>query len=194
ALERTHLPDLIRQVVWQRLAHLSPTAQRVLQWAAVLGPVFWDGAVEVIGQVPREQVEAALQESIDQELIVERQACALAGQREYLFTNPTVREVNFESFPADLLQDAHRQTAAWLIAHGEEQIGEYLGQIAEHLERAGETELAVIYLCQAGEQSAAQFANAEATGCFGRALRLTPQDDLETRYLLLRKREKVYGH
>ena len=65
--------------------------------------------------------------------------------------------------------------------------------LAHHWEQAGEHERAVDYLLRAGEQAAAQYANEEAIGYFSRALDLTPQDDLETRFALLVAREAVYN-
>jgi DNA-binding GntR family transcriptional regulator/tetratricopeptide (TPR) repeat protein len=190
-LQKEQLPRSIHQVVRRRLMHLSPQAQRVLQWAAVVGPVFWEGAVETIGWFSTEQIKIGLQEILGQELILERESSAFEKEREYVFASPIVREVSYASMPPEERQEHHGRVAAWLIVR-DEQAGEYLGLIADHLEGAGQMAQAATYLRRAGEQAAAQFANAEAVTYFSRALELTPEDDLAGRYDLLLAREKVY--
>ncbi len=117
---------------------------------------------------------------------------SLAGEREYLFLNPTVWEVCYESVPREERREYHARVAAWLMARSDEEVREHLGLIADHLERAGQMEQAVVYLRRAGEQAAAQFANAEAVAYLSRALDLTPEDAQAERYALLLAREKVY--
>lgn len=192
ALREARLPESIRQVVWRRLEHLSAEAQQVLQWAAIVGEMFWDGAVEEIGQVSRARVQAALGEGLERELIFERETSAFEGEREFLFAKPAVQEVSYESVLRPERREIHGQVAAWLMARSDEQDGEHLGLIADHLERAGQMEQAVIYLRRAGEQAVEQFANAEAVTYLSRAIALTPEDDQVERYALLLSREKVY--
>jgi len=202
ALQKAQLPESIQQVVERRLVQLSKNARRVLEWAAVVGLVFWEEVVvelvsweEVVveaGQVMRAEVRAALGELIEQELVVVRDETSFVGEREYLFLNPTVREIGYESMPQGERRVCHSRVANWLITRSNEET-KHLGLIAEHLDRAGQTEQAVTYLRRAGEQAAAQFANANAVGYFSRALELTPEDDLADRYALLLAREKVYN-
>ncbi|MCP4536398.1 MAG: tetratricopeptide repeat protein [Chloroflexi bacterium] len=192
ALQKARLPESIRQVVWRRWEHLSADARQVLQWAAVVGPIFWNGALEEIDQLSKEQVQAALYEGIEQELIVERDASAFAGEREYMFVNPAVREVSYESISQEERRGIHDRTATWLMTHSDEVSGVYAGLIANHLEKVGQMKRAAEYLQRAGEQAAAQFAHAEATDYLSRALDLIPKNDAETRYQVLLAREKVY--
>ncbi len=197
ALQKARLPESIRQVVWRRLAHLSAKTQQVLRQAAIVGPVFWDGVVEEISQTPREQMQAALAEGLEQEMILERGASAFEGEREFLFIKSTVQEVSYESTLREERQDVHGRVAAWLIARSDEQDGEHLGLIADHLEAAGQTERAARYLHQAGKQAAAQFANTEAIAYLSRAFDLTLEDatpkGIAERYDILLAREKVYN-
>ena len=193
ALEGVRLPESIRQVVGRRLSQLSKEGRLVLNWAAVVGMVFWEGGVAEVGQVAWQRVRVALREGLEQGLVVVRDESSFAGEREYLFPNPTVWEVSYESIPGEERQECHARVAAWLMVRCDEEAGGHLGLIADHLERAGQTEQAVLYLRRAGEQAAAQFANAEGAGYFSRALDLLPEDDLAERYDLLLAREKVYN-
>ena len=70
-------------------------------------------------------------------MIFEREASAFAGEREYLFASPTVREVSYESISEQERREIHDRVAAWLMARSDEEAGEHLGLIADHLERRG---------------------------------------------------------
>jgi tetratricopeptide (TPR) repeat protein len=206
ALRSAYLPDSIHQVVWRRLEHLSPEAQAVLCKAAVVGDVFWEGVLAELVAGGQEQMQFALREGVEQALIVEREASVFAGEREYMFVKPVVRQVSYERIPPAALPDDHGRAAAWLIARSDEQAGEHFGLIGGHLERAGQKARAIHYLQRAGERAAAQFANAQAIAYFTRALDLlseaedagaTPGAVHTERYALLLAREKVYdlqGH
>jgi tetratricopeptide (TPR) repeat protein len=192
ALEGAQLPEGIRQVVGRRLGQLSAEGRQVLSWAAMMGMVFWEGGVAAVGQVAWQRVRMALREGLEQGLVVVRDETSFAGEREYLFRNPTVWEVGYESVPWEERRGYHSRAAAWLMARSEEEAGEHLGLIADHLEGAGQTEQAITYLRRAGEQAAEQFANAEAVNYLSRALDLMPEDDQTGRYALLLAREGVH--
>jgi len=192
ALKEARLPESIRQVVWQRLEQLSVETQRALRWAAIVGPVFWDGALMEVGQVSNLWVQAALDEALEQELIFARDTTAFEGQLEYRFASPAVREVSYESVLRETRREAHGRVAEWLMARSDEDASEHLGLIAHHLERAGRAEQAVAYLTRAGKQAADQFANAEAVDYFSRALDLVSVQDRARRYTLLLDREELY--
>ncbi|MCP4542135.1 MAG: tetratricopeptide repeat protein [Chloroflexi bacterium] len=193
ALREARLPESIRQVTWRRLEHLTVEARQVLQWAAAVGFIFWDGSVAEVGRMTRAQVRAALREGVEQGLVMERDGTVFVWEREYLFNSPTVREVSYERILQEERRGIHARIAAWLMARIDEGVNEHLGLIAEHLEQAGQVAQAVIYLRQAGEQAAAQFANVEAIAYLNRALDLLAEDERSERYALLLSREALYG-
>ncbi|MCP4535935.1 MAG: tetratricopeptide repeat protein [Chloroflexi bacterium] len=192
ALQKAKLPESIRQVVERRLVQLSDEARETLAWAAVVGLVFWEGSIAQVGRVPRAQVRAVLGDLAEQGLVAVRNETAFVGEPEYLFLNPTVREVGYESIPREARREHHGQVAAWLLDHSDAEVDQHLGLVADHLERAGQIEQAVVYLRQAGEQAAERFANVEVVRYLIRALDLAPQDEQVLRYNLLLVREKVY--
>ncbi|MCP4539087.1 MAG: tetratricopeptide repeat protein [Chloroflexi bacterium] len=192
ALAEAQLPESIRQVVERRLDQLSADARQVLGWAAVMGIVFWEGAIAEMGHVARAQVRMALREVVELKFVAPRDESSFIGESEYLFFNPTVREVGYNSIVPQERQECHQRAAAWLMLQSDDQVGEHLGLIAEHLERAGQTEDAADYLRRAGDQAVDRFANTEAAEYFSRALDLTPESERAKRYDLLLAREKVY--
>jgi len=111
---------------------------------------------------------------------------------EYIFKHHLTQQAAYNGLLRRERRQFHRQVAEAWERLFPDRIDEQLGLLAHHREQAGDRERAVDYLGRAGEQAAAQFANAEAVGYFTRALELTPGADLAGRYELLLARERVY--
>ncbi len=193
ALDEVRLPESIQQVIVRRLERLAPDTQRVLRWAAVAGSVFWEGALENVSGLEKENVAEALSEAAEKELIILRDESSFVGERECIFVKPIMQQVSYASIPPEEQQEAHARVAAWLLARSDAEIEQHLGLVAETLQGAGQSDQAAVYLTKAGEQAAAQFANTEAANYLSRALDLTSEDDHIKCFDLLLTREKVYG-
>src|SRR6185436_1871672 len=68
------VPPTVLAMLQSRLEGLSPTDRRALQFASVLGEVFWRGALLELtgGHMPSRELNVVLQRLEDQELIVRR--------------------------------------------------------------------------------------------------------------------------
>ena len=126
-IERAKIPDNIHAVILARLDLLSPDERRVAQRAAVVGRVFWDGALARLS--PAEDLEAALRTLRRREFVVERLSSTIPGQTEYVFKHVLLRDVAYASLPRAERGRAHAETAAWM----EETSGERTGELAELL-------------------------------------------------------------
>jgi len=111
---------------------------------------------------------------------------------EYIFKHHLTQQAAYNGLLRRERQRFHHRVAAAWERLFPERMEEQLGFVAYHWEHSGESERAIEYLHRAGEQAAAQFANAEAIGYFSRALDLTPDEDLSRQYDLLLAREGVY--
>jgi tetratricopeptide (TPR) repeat protein len=103
-----------------------------------------------------------------------------------------LREVAYERILKRQRSSFHAVAAGWLIQQNSERLSEFGGLIAEHYELAGQPEQALLYLRQAGERAAANFANREAARYFTRALSLLHPEDTRTRFELLAAQERVF--
>ena len=90
------LPDTVQRVIASRIDLLTPAQKRAIQDCAVVGRVCWDGAVERLGGP---EVEAHLEGLIDKGFVQERDASAIAGERELSFHHALTRDVAYESIP-----------------------------------------------------------------------------------------------
>jgi tetratricopeptide (TPR) repeat protein len=111
---------------------------------------------------------------------------------EYIFKHELTREAAYSGLLRRERRRFHYQVAEALERLFPDRIEELLGLLAYHWERAGESRRALEYLRRAGDQAAAQYANAEAIAYFSRALDLTAQEDLAGRFELLLACEGVY--
>jgi DNA-binding SARP family transcriptional activator/class 3 adenylate cyclase len=182
------LPDTLRGVLMARIDHLPRAARHTLQLASVVGRIFERRVLASIVQNVGE-LDADLRTLQRAQMVRQR---ASLPEASYIFKHQLTLEAAYESLLRRKRRDLHRrvaQTLEQLYPEPERP----LDRLAHHWDHAGDAERAVEYLRRAGEQAAAQFANAEAAAYLGRALDLTPPEDQRGRYGLLLLREEVHN-
>ena len=120
-IDEVEIPDTVQAVLLARLDLLAPEEKRVAQRAAVVGRVFWDGAVERLAGV--DDVDAALQTLRRRELVLDRSSSALAGQNEFIFKHVLIRDVAYASLPRKERGRAHAELATWIEADERRALG-----------------------------------------------------------------------
>jgi tetratricopeptide (TPR) repeat protein len=128
------------------------------------------------------------------ELTYGRETSAFEGTREFVFKHHVLHQVTYQSVLKRPRREQHRLTADWLVVRSGDRASEYFGLIADHYEKAGDTANAVVYLHKAGADAARSYVNQAALDYLGRALALTPLDDVATRFELLRTRHGVFSN
>lgn len=195
-----NMPVTLNGILQARLDSLPTLDRQLLQQAAVVGRVFWDGAVVQLQETAvfgiadpatPEAIWQAFNRLCAQGVLRENETSSFPGQREYIFAHNLLHEVAYERVLKRARRIYHAVVSDWLIAHGVKGT-RYISQIATHLALAGDGDRAWRYYVQAGEQAAAVFANAEAITYFSRALEWITADDDETRYNILAARESIY--
>jgi class 3 adenylate cyclase/tetratricopeptide (TPR) repeat protein len=132
AREEVPLPDSVQALIAARLDTLSPERKSLLQDAAVLGKVFWAGAVaEMGGREPRE-VELALHELARKELVRAARTSSMEAEHEYTFWHLLVREVCYAQIPRAARAARHRAAAAWIERKGAERPEDLADVLAHH--------------------------------------------------------------
>ncbi len=141
-------PETVLATVEARLARLDGDARRVLRAAAVIGPVFWPGAViHLVGGAPfASTVTSRLDALVEREFVISTDGSRFAGERQLAFRHGLIRDAAYGTLPDDDRRLAHRLAADW-----RDRAGEVPAVIAEHLEHAGEPATAVPYYLRAIE-------------------------------------------
>lgn len=112
------LPESVQGIIAARLDVLPAEEKAVLQDAAVVGRLFWLGALEHIGGEPRWTLEERLR-SLERKQFVRRQLhSSVAGETEYAFRHLLVGDVAYGRIPRTRRAEKHRLAAEWLETIG----------------------------------------------------------------------------
>jgi len=175
------IPDTITGLLTSRLDLLTALEKRVAQDASLVGRRFWLSALLAVGGLHPAEVSAALDRLQEREVIEERTASSLAGEREFAFTHTLIREVAYGTLPKSDRSAKHLRFARWLEAAGGAD-EEFLEMLAYHYEQAwryrfdaGERDealarSAIAALRRAGERARRLRALPEALRLYDRAL------------------------
>ncbi|HET6947581.1 MAG TPA: adenylate/guanylate cyclase domain-containing protein [bacterium] len=130
------IPDTIHGILASRLDLLTPVEKRVILDASVAGRIFWLNAVSLMGDMDPAEAEAALERLVDRDLVEERSAASLAGEREFSFKHALIREVAYAMMPKLARSARHLRFARWLQDMTRNPIEEWLDILAFHYEQA----------------------------------------------------------
>jgi predicted ATPase/class 3 adenylate cyclase len=188
---REQVPDTVEGVVLSRIDRLPPEEQLTLKVAAVVGRSFLYRTVRDVH--PRQVVEDLLRAHLDD--LARRDLTpleALEPELTYLFKHVITQQVAYDTLLFARRRELHRAVAGWYERGYAGNLSPYYSLLVHHWRGAEDVAQERRYAKLAGEQAAAQYANAEAVAYLSRALALTPEDDLDDRYALLLARERVY--
>jgi predicted ATPase len=87
------LPETLHGLIAARLDALADVQKQLLQDAAVVGKVFWLGALEAIGDVSRRDAEELLPTLVRREFVQRARRSSVAGDTEYAFRHELLRDV-----------------------------------------------------------------------------------------------------
>jgi class 3 adenylate cyclase/tetratricopeptide (TPR) repeat protein len=131
------VPETVHGLIAARLDALTPGVRALVQNAAVVGRVFWPGAVAAMddsgGLKPgrpagRDQaIGAGLAELERKQLVQRARTSSVQHQDEYVFWHALVRDVAYAQIPRAGRARRHRAVAEWV----EEVAGERVGDLAE---------------------------------------------------------------
>jgi class 3 adenylate cyclase len=139
------LPRSVQGLIATRLDALPDDEKAVLQDAAVVGRVFWVGAVaELAGRSPAE-VREILGRLRVKELVVPHDPSSFSDELEFSFRHNLIRDGAYDSLPKALRADKHAGVARWAERRAGDRADEIAELIASHLREA------LRYLDQLGE-------------------------------------------
>lgn len=191
-LNESPLPATLHHLLLTRLTALRDSERIALQRGAIFGRNFWESGLEALGVPAGAHILRQLQ---PRNFVAPQPESSLAGEREWSFHHHLLHEVTYESVLKRERRRLHKTAAEWLEAQARQanRLDEFAGLLAEHAERAGETNAAVGWYLRAGERAKAQGATHEARRFFERALELAPSEDRERRWRALLGRSDALG-
>ena len=148
-VESDPLPVGLPRLIEAQLANLSPSERKILQYAAIFGPLCWDTAL--VELLPEQEtgaagVEEALLSLELQEYLAADGVYSFSASQAYAFRRDSVRDAAYASVPPQERRELHLRAANWLIAtQGDTRLGAWYSidsMIAGHFAAAGEGALA----------------------------------------------------
>jgi class 3 adenylate cyclase/tetratricopeptide (TPR) repeat protein len=186
------LPTNVRNTIAARLDTLPAAARGALLDAAVIGKVFWRGALQTL-EATRSAAE--LEDALDiletREFIHRESGSQIQGDHEYLFKHMLIREVAYATLPRAARRERHAAVARFIESAAGERIEEAAALLAHHWQEAGDLDQAIRFLQLAAEHAAKGWAKGEAVALFGRALKLVPADQPELRRAIAIRRAET---
>jgi class 3 adenylate cyclase/tetratricopeptide (TPR) repeat protein len=191
------LPETVQGIIAARLDGLTPEEKELLQDAAVLGKVFWLGAVAAISGQDRRRAEELLHGLERREFVRRERRSSVARETEYAFRHIVVRDVAYGQIPRAVRAAKHSNAASWLESLSTERAEEKAEMLAAHYvaaldyaRAAGQpvtdlAERARLVFWEAGERALALSALETAIRFFERARELWPAKDADLGALLL---------
>jgi class 3 adenylate cyclase len=191
------VPATVQGIIAARLDALSTAEKQLVQDAAVLGKVFWLGAVAAVGEITRWDAEEMLHALERKELVRRERRASVAGEVEYAFRHALVRDVAYGQIPRARRADLHLAAARWIDSVAAERSEDRAEMLAHHyvsalelLRAAGRDTSAVepparTAFTEAGDRAYALSALDAAGRSYRAALDLTPYDDVDRPRLLL---------
>ena len=180
-------PDSVQALIAARLDTLPPDRKSMLADAAVIGKVFWAGAVAAMGDRALADVSETLRELVRKELVRPARHSSMAGEAEYAFWHVLARDVAYSQLPRASRAARHIAAARWIESKALERVEDVADVLAYHYSTALELARAAGQTDQANglEAPALQFLSLAggralgldtraALGHLERALALTP--------------------
>ena len=181
------LPDSVQALIAARLDTLPSEAKSMLADAAVIGKVFWAGAIAAMGERDLTVVTDTLRELSRKALVRPTRGSSIEGEVEYAFLHVIARDVAYGQLPRASRASRHVAGARWIESKAPDRVEDLADVLAYHYataqelaRAAGDTTQADLlespalrFLMLAGERALGLDTTA-ALADFQRALRLTP--------------------
>jgi class 3 adenylate cyclase/tetratricopeptide (TPR) repeat protein len=197
AAEELPLPETVQGIIAARLDALSPEEKSVLQNAAVMGKVFWLGAVTQIGRLERRRAELHLHALERKDFVQHARRSSVGDEAEYAFLHVLVRDVAYGQIPRGQRAEKHGLAAEWIASlgrtedHAEMLAHHYLSAL-ELRRSAGQAtdatlaERALASLREAGDRAFSLNAIKSASRFYEAAMQLAPPSSTERAHLLFK--------
>jgi class 3 adenylate cyclase/tetratricopeptide (TPR) repeat protein len=135
------VPETLQGIIAARLDALPAAEKELVQNGAVIGKVFWTGAIEAVAGISSSEADRLLHLLDRKEFVRRERRPSLAGESEYAFRHVLVRDVAYSQIPRTARAEKHLRAAEWIAVLGRE--ADHAEMLAYHLVTALELERAL---------------------------------------------------
>ena len=130
------VPETVQALIAGRLDTLAADAKALLHDAAVVGKVFWTGALAVMGDREREDVLTGVRELVRREFVRPARVSSVAGEDEFSFWHVLVRDVAYQQIPRGPRAEKHVRAAEWIEQAAAERVSDHAEILVHHYRQA----------------------------------------------------------
>ena len=125
------IPDTLQAMIAARIDRLPRNEKRLLQRAAVIGRIFWEGAVaHLLPDV--DDLEPVLDDLLLRDFVTRESRSSISGERAYRFKHVLIRDVAYAGLAKAARAELHQQVADWLTAIAGEELVEIRAYHLDH--------------------------------------------------------------
>lgn len=173
-VEEVKVPDKVQSIVIDRTDRLKKEAQRILQYASVMGNLFQYKLLQHITQ--QQDLDRYLWELEEKDLVYEER---VIPELEYSFKHVLIQEILYQKMLSSERKTLHQKVAEGIEQLYQNRIEEYYEELAWHYSQSGRLLKAIDYSLKAGNKSKIMHAHQEAIYHFGRALEFIQKQPLD---------------
>jgi class 3 adenylate cyclase/tetratricopeptide (TPR) repeat protein len=175
------LPTTLQHLLLTRLSALTESERTLLQYGSIFGRNLWEGGLAAFG-LP--DCALTLKRLQPRGFVDAQPESSLAGEKEWSFHHNLLQAVAYESLLKRIRRELHKAAAVWLEDQAQQagRLDEFVGILADHLDRAGDQSGAADWYLRAGARSHFQGALVEARSSYERVLELVPPSDHARRW------------
>ncbi len=126
------VPRNLKALIAARLDYLPAEEKSLLHDAAVVGKVFWPGALAQIGGIDEATVATRLRRLARREFVRSARSSSVGHEAEYSFSHALVRDVAYSQIPRRERAARHRAAARWIEGVAGERVTDHAELIAHH--------------------------------------------------------------
>jgi len=125
------VPDTVQALIAARIDTLDVPEKGLLQRAALIGRVFWRGALDALSSDV--DVAETLDTLLEREFVAPEARSSISGERAFRFTHGLIREVAYATMSKAERAEDHRRFATWVAERAPDELAEVR---AHHLDSA----------------------------------------------------------
>jgi class 3 adenylate cyclase/tetratricopeptide (TPR) repeat protein len=129
-------PHSVKALIAARLDTVSADVKSMIADAAVIGKVFWAGAIAHMGGRDLTEVTEILRDLSRKELVRQVRPSSIEGEAEYAFLHILVRDVAYDQLPRPSRAARHIAAARWIEFKAAERAEDVADILAYHYSKA----------------------------------------------------------
>ncbi len=190
-IDTTDLPLTVEDAVQARIASLTPAERKVLEQAAVVGPIFWLGALVAIERTHREppvlwggsgdiepHMEDTLEGLVERDYLIHMPDSTFVGDQEFAFKHNLEREMIRNTVSPVIIKTCNATLAQWLEYRVPEHNEEFVDMLASSYEKGGDFVTAGRYYLIAASAARDRYSNRKSIEYSEKGLELIGEHDL----------------